>query len=297
MTVGLEHTFIETNGVTLHAVEAGPADGPLVILLHGFPEYWYGWRHQIGPLAEAGYRVLVPDQRGYNLSARPGDLDAYRLDRLAADVVGLIAARRRDTASVVGHDWGAAVAWWLGLRHPSWLDRLVVVNLAHPAVMARHLLGDPRQLLRSSYLFFFQLPRLPEALLRARDWRALTRGMQGAGRPDTFTDAELARHCEAWSQPGALTGMLNWYRAIVRRPPRLPADPRVAVPTLIIWGARDRFVRRQLAAPSAALCDDARLVLIEEGTHWVQHEEAAQVNRLLLDFLPAPAGGAGPAGE
>src|SRR3954454_21209988 len=122
MTAELRYAVLRPNGVALHVAEAGPDDGPLVVLLHGFPECWYGWRHQIGALAAAGYRVLAPDQRGYNLSDKPRGLDAYAIDRLAADVIGLIAARGRDTAAVVGHDWGAGVAWWLALGHPTWLD-------------------------------------------------------------------------------------------------------------------------------------------------------------------------------
>jgi pimeloyl-ACP methyl ester carboxylesterase len=286
MAIQLEHTRVHTNGITLHAVEAGPPDGPLVVLLHGFPEFWYGWRRQIAPLATAGYRVVVPDQRGYNLSDKPSGVGAYAVDRLAADVVGLIAARGRDrAAAVIGHDWGAAVAWWLALRHPSWLDRLAILNVPHPAVMMRALRRDRAQLRRSWYIFFFQLPWLPEASARAGDWRAATAALRATSRPGTFTTADLARYREAWSRPGAYTAMLNWYRAAVRRPPRLPAGPRVGVPTLMIWGARDRFLGRELAGPSIALCERGRLVTIEEASHWVQHEEAARVNDLLLDFL------------
>ena len=170
----------------MHVAEAGPADGPLVVLLHGFPEFWYGWRHQIGALAAAGYRVLAPDQRGYHLSDRPRGLDAYAVDRLAADVIGLIAARGRDTATVVGHDWGAGVAWWLALRHPSWLERMAILNVPHPAVLLRHLRRDPTQWLRSWYILFFQLPRLPEALLRANDYAGMARGLRRSAQAGTF---------------------------------------------------------------------------------------------------------------
>lgn len=281
----LEHTTIRTSRIALHAVEAGPEDGPLVVLLHGFPEFWYGWRGQIGALAGAGYRVLAPDQQGYGRSDKPRGVGAYRLDLLAADVVGLIAARGRDRAAIVGHDWGAAVAWWLALRHPSWIDRLAILNVPHPAVMVEHLRRSPAQLARSWYIFFFQLPRLPEATLRAGDWAGAARALTGTGRPGAFTDVDLDLYREAWSQPGAIGAMLGWYRAAVRHPPRLPRDPRVAVPTLMLWGARDVALSRAMARPSIDLCNRGRLVMFEEATHWVQHEEAERVNGLLIDFL------------
>ncbi len=277
--------YIETSRVRLHVAEAGPADGPLVVLLHGFPECWYGWRHQIGALAAAGYRVLAPDQRGYNLSDKPRGLDAYAVDRLAADVIGLIAARGRDTAAVVGHDWGAGVAWWLALRHPSWLERLAILNVPHPAALLRHLRGDPAQWLRSWYFLFFQLPRLPEVLLRANGYEGMARGLRRSAQAGTFSANDLARYRAAWSRPGALTAMIDWYRAAARRPPSLPDNPRVAVPTLVLWGARDTALSRAMAAESVAYCDRGRLALFEDATHWVQHDEAARVNALLLDFL------------
>lgn len=281
----IRHRFIETNRIRLHVAEAGPEDGPLVVLLHGFPEFWYAWRHQIDALSAAGYRVLAPDQRGYHLSDKPPGRDAYTIDRLAADVVGLIAAQGRDSAAVIGHDWGAGVAWWLALRHPSWLDRLAILNVPHPAVMLKHLRDDPAQMLRSWYILFFQLPRLPEALLGADNFAGLARALLGSAREGTFSASDLARYRAAWAQPGALSAMLNWYRAAARRLPLPPGDPRVAMPTLVLWGARDVALSRAMAAESVAYCDQGRLELFEEATHWVQHDEPARVNALLLAFL------------
>src|SRR4051794_28893294 len=154
----LVHVNPTTNGVMLHAVAAGPGDGPLVILLHGFPEFWYGWRHQIEPLAAAGFRVLVPDQRGYNLSDKPKKIPAYNLDVLARDVVGLIDDAGAARACVVGHDWGGAVAWWLGVKHPERLAKLALLNIPHPLVMRRALRRSSEQRRKSSYMFSFQLP-------------------------------------------------------------------------------------------------------------------------------------------
>jgi pimeloyl-ACP methyl ester carboxylesterase len=299
MTEPPQFSFVPTNGIRLHVAGAGREDGPLVILLHGFPEFWYGWRHQIGPLAEAGYRVLAPDQRGYNLSDKPEAVASYALDRLAADVVGLIDAAGRPTATVVGHDWGGIVAWWLALRHPGRLERIVVLNAPHPEAFRRYLVRHPGQMLRSWYALAFQLPWLPEAGLRRRNWRGLVRAMQRTSRPGTFTDEDFGRYRRAWSEPRAITTMIHWYRAAVRARPRLPEDVRIRVPALLIWGARDRFMDRGLARTSLDACDDGRLELIEEATHWVQHEEPGRVNRLLLDFLagatpPDPGGARAP---
>ncbi|RMG93022.1 MAG: alpha/beta hydrolase [Chloroflexi bacterium] len=285
MDVELKHAYVRTNGVTLHVVEAGPENGRLVILLHGFPEFWYCWKHQIPALAQAGYRVIVPDQRGYNLSEKPKGIAAYNLDNLADDVLGLAEAYGQHRFLLAGHDWGAAVAWWLANRNPERLEKLTILNVPHHAVMRRHVQSNFRQTLRSWYIFFFQLPFLPEALNSVGNYRGMTQALVGSSRPGTFTEDDLAQYRAAWSQPGAMTGMINWYRAIMRKPPQKLSSPRIAVPTLVIWGAKDRFLGRELAEPSVALCDNGRLVFIEEATHWVQHEEPARVNDLLLGFL------------
>ena len=281
---GAIERFVRANGIRLHVVEAGPPSGPPVVLLHGFPELWYGWRGQIGPLADAGFRVIVPDQRGYNTSDKPEGVAAYRVDTLAADVVGLLDALGLERAAIVGHDWGAVVAWWLALARPERVSRLAILNVPHPLVMRRHLLRSPRQMLRSWYVFFFQVPGLPERFLARDGFANLARAVRG-GRRGTCTDGDLAVYREAWAQPGALTAMVNWYRAALRsagaRLPRL----RVGVPALVLWGARDRFLGREMAAPSVALCDDGRLEVFETATHWLQHDEAEAVNDRLVRFL------------
>jgi pimeloyl-ACP methyl ester carboxylesterase len=278
---------IFTNGIELHVAEAGPVDGPLVLLLHGFPEFWYSWRYQIGPLAEAGYHVLAPDLRGYNLSQKPRVLDSYRLDVLAADVVGLIDALDRGTAAVVGHDWGGVVGWVTAVLHPQRVEKFAPLNAPYPPVSARTLPRHPQQLLRSAYMYFFQLPGLPEAVLRNNNWELLARGLMTTSREGTFSEADLDRYRRAWWKKGAMTAMLNWYRALFRRPYPLPWSPRLPMPVLMLWGARDFALGRELAEASMELCDNGRLVFFEGATHWVQHEEAARVNDLLLNFLGA----------
>jgi len=279
-------------GVSLHVAVSGPEEGPLVILLHGFPEFWYGWRLQIGPLADAGFRVLAPDQRGYNLSDKPQGIDNYTLDALSDDVVALIDASGREKARIVGHDWGGIVAWWTAIRHPSRVERLAILNAPHPEFLIRRtFMRRPSQLLKSWYVLMFQLPWLPETVYGRHGGKPLAEALRKSSRPGTFTDDALAEYRSAWSQPGALTAMINYYRAAFRAKPQIPADLRIHVPTLIVWGTDDAFINREFADESLARCDQGRLVLIDGATHWVQHEEPERVNRLLLEFLrpDAPA--------
>ena len=284
-TFEIVHRPIQTNDVTLQVAQAGPEDGPLVLLLHGFPDFWYGWRHQIEFLALAGYRVWAPDQRGYNRSDKPRDVAAYSVDTLAADVAGLIDAAGRDKAVVVGHDWGGGGAWWTAIRYPERVEKLVILNAPHSTVLINQFLRNPRQLRKSWYMFAFQLPRLPEWLALRNGAESSKNALRQSSRPGTFSQADLARYTDAWQQPGAMTGMINWYRAAFRHRPAAPADDRVHVPTRIIWGAHDAFLNRELATLSAEYCDDADVTFIEEATHWVQHEEPERVNALLLAFL------------
>jgi epoxide hydrolase 4 len=281
------HRTVATNGVRLHTVEAGPEGGPLVVLLHGFPELWYGWRKQIEPLAAAGFHVLVPDQRGYNLSDKPRPVSAYTLDKLALDIVGLIDESGMGKAHVVGHDWGGVVGWWLAIHHAERIERLALLNIPHPLVMRRTLLRSPRQLRKSSYIFFFQLPGLPERAFRRDGFAYAVKTLRESSRPGTFTDADIALYREAWSQPGAVRSSIHWYRAALRFQGRLSGggNSRVRVPTLLLWGTQDRYLGREMAQPSIDLCDDGRLEFFEDATHWLQHEEPEAVNLRLIEFF------------
>ena len=198
--------------VKLHYVEAG--DGPLVVLLHGFPEFWYGWRLQIAPLAAAGFRVVAPDLRGYNLSSKPDGVAAYTADKLAADVRDLIRERGAESALLVGHDWGGSAAWTAAMNHPEVVDRLAILNAAHPRKLNEGL-RHPSQLARSWYFFYFALPDLPERHVRAKDWEFFQHFLRDAQPP--YTKEEIDRYIEAWSQEGAAAAMINYYRAAVRR--------------------------------------------------------------------------------
>jgi len=292
----VEHQDITSNDIRLHVVTEGPADGRLLILLHGFPEFWYGWRKQIPYFAGAGYRVWAPDQRGYNLSDKPRGIAAYSLDALAADVVGLMDAAGQEKAFLVGHDWGGAAAWWVATKYPQRLEKLVVMNAPYGSVMTRSLRQDPAQRRKSWYMFFFQLPWLPELVSRRRNWRMLTGMLLSSSIHGTFSKADLEEYRQAWSQPGAYAGMLRWYRAMMRARPALPSPQHgvpvrqpISVPTLLLWGAQDRFLGRELAEASIKKCSQGRLEFLEDATHWLHHEQPERVNALIHQFLSSPA--------
>jgi pimeloyl-ACP methyl ester carboxylesterase len=280
----LERLSFKNGDVSLRAVAAGPHDGPVVVLLHGFPEFWYGWRQQIEPLAAAGFRVIVPDQRGYNRSSKPSGVAAYALTELVSDVIAIADRLGQDKIFLAGHDWGAAVGWSTVLLHPQRIAKLVVLNVPHPSVMRRFLSTRPRQLLRSWYMFFFQLPWLPEAVFSAFDFRVGSRALLNSSRPATFSAEDLAHYRAAWSQPGALTAMINWYRAVFRTRVTFP-NKTVHVPTRILWGERDGFLLADMARESLAYCTNAELFAFANATHWLQHEEPARVSELLIEFF------------
>ncbi len=280
----LREGYAQVGDMKLHYVEAG--DGPLVILLHGFPEFWYSWREQIAPLVKAGYRVVAPDLRGYNLSSKPNGFTDYTADKPAADIRGLIRTLGAESASVVGHDWGGSVAWTLAMNNPDVVDRLVILNAAHPRKLNEGL-KSPRQLARSWYFFYFQFAGLPERRARRNNWQFF-KGFQRDARP-AYTEQENDRYVEAWSQPGAAKAMIDYYRAAVRLGSKQKVLP-VSAPTLVIWGQGDRYLGRTLAEPH--LEDVPNLERVERlpnASHWVHHDEAERVNELLIDFL-APAG-------
>jgi pimeloyl-ACP methyl ester carboxylesterase len=273
------------NGVRLHYVEAG--DGPPVVLLHGFPEFWYSWRHQLPALAAAGFRAIAPDQRGYNLSDRPPGVSNYRVEHLVGDVAGLICSVAGGRAAVVGHDWGGAIAWALAMRHPELVDRLVILNAPHPATYLREL-RTVGQMLRSWYVFFFQLPGLPEWAFRRNDFALLKRMLRrDPVRPDVFSEEDIRLYKEALARPGALTATINWYRAVLRgglRRARKDVRP-VAMPTLLIWGEQDRYLGPRLTEGLEPWVHNLRVERFPDASHWVHAEWPERVNRLLAEFL------------
>jgi pimeloyl-ACP methyl ester carboxylesterase len=281
--------FVLAGDLQLHTILAGPEDGPLALLLHGFPESWYSWRHQIPVLVRAGYRVAVPDQRGYNLSDRPRGLLQYQIDRLTGDILALIGALGCEKATIIAHDWGGAAAWRFAMDHPQAVEHLVVMNAPHPVVFAKALRSDWSQRARSWYMAFFQLPWLPEALLTLSPMasaRLLFR--RTAVRRQAFSGDDLAVLAAAIAQPGAMECMINWYRAAFRFPPAKKARP-IDAPTLLIWAEDDFALGMPLTYGLERWVPGIQIHYISRCGHWVQNEAPAEVNQLLLGFLPEGA--------
>jgi epoxide hydrolase 4 len=254
------------------------------MLLHGFPEFWYGWRHQIDALADAGFRVVAPDQRGYNKSDRPADVASYDLDFLAKDIIGLADALDLGQFQIVGHDWGASVGWWLATHHSERIERFAALNAPHPSVWIEAMRTLPEQRQKSRYVRAFRIPWLPEFLMRQRNFKALADALRETKRIGAVSEADLEIYRTAWRIPGALTGMVNWYRALMKKSDLVTQGVIVPVKTLVIWGDEDRFGVPALAERSVALCNAAKLVRLD-ASHWVQHDAPDRVNTLLRDFL------------
>jgi len=271
----------EVGDVKLHYVEAG--DGPLVVLLHGFPEFWFGWRQQIKPLAAAGYRVVAPDMRGYNLSSRPDGVAAYDTGPLTADIRGLVEERGAKSAMLVGHDWGGSVAWATAMIHPEIVERLAILNAAHPRKLLQGL-HHPGQLRKSWYFFFFDVPALPESIVHADNWHFFRHFLRDAH--PSYTPEEIDRYVEAWSQPGAAAGMINYYRASVRAKNAEAQIRSISAPTLVIWGEQDRYLGPELAEPDHGDVPNLdRVERLPDASHWVHHDSAELVTKLLIDFF------------
>jgi pimeloyl-ACP methyl ester carboxylesterase len=277
-----EGRLVAVDDLRLHIIEKGPADGRAVIMLHGFPEFWWGWRKQIDALASRGFRVIAPDMRGYGGSDAPPGVEAYRRSKLVADIIGLADALGLERFDLVGHDWGGLVAWPLAAKHSQRVRRLVILSAPHADTLTSELLRHPAQLVRSSYVAFFQLPWVSEAVLRFNRFAALRHAMTDSARSGTFPAADLDRYVEAWSGHGRLTAMLNYYRAL-----RLNEPPigRVSTPTLILWGGLDTALGAHLAEAAKRMCDNADLNIRSDVSHWLHLEEPEWVTEAIASFL------------
>ena len=284
LDVPAESHMLWVNGLRLHVVTAGPADGPLAVLLHGFPECWYSWRNQIAPLVNAGYRVVVPDQRGYNLSDKPPGVESYRIERLTADIRELIRACGRERAVLVAHDWGGAVAWRFAMDYATAVEKLVVMNAPHPAAFARELNTNWRQRLRSWYMLFFQLPWLPEALLSFSPRASAQLFFRGTAVRPAFSDDDLQVMASALAQRGALRAMIDWYRATFRYRAARP-NQVIQAPTLLIWAEDDIALDKSLTLGLEKRVPNMTVHYIPSCGHWVQNEAPAEVNAHMLAFL------------
>lgn len=287
MSSEFQHSHLDVGELRLHVVQARPDkvddDTKLVVFLHGFPEYWESWRHQLEFLRQQGYWAVAPDLRGYGDSDKPWEVDEYEVEKLAGDVAGLIRALGRQKAIVVGHDWGAVVAWMFAQHHQDMLERLAILNVPHPLRMQRALERSPKQMLRSWYIFFFQIPKLPELLIARNDYE-LVRKTFGA---DKIPTEDIERYVTALRKPGVVRSAVNYYRAVIRRlfKGRVPKTEVIDRPVLVLWGDRDRYLGKELAAPPIRFVPNQRVEHFPNASHWVQLDAKDEVNERLLAFF------------
>jgi len=276
-----KHEYILSNGVKLHYVTSG--SGPLMLMLHGFPEFWYSWRHQIREFAR-DYQVVALDLRGYNNSDKPPQKSAYQIAELSKDVAGVIRGLGYQNSVLVGHDWGGSIAWNFAYAYPEMLSRLIVMNMPHPAKFSAGL-RRRQQLLRSWYIFFFQLPLIPELRLQRSDYQAMVDVMRSSAiDKSAFTQADIEAFKQAAAKPGALRAMLNYYRNI-----NIILGQRnwgmLDIPTLMIWGERDIFLGQELTYGTEEYVRDLQIRYIPNCSHWVQQEQPLLVNQYMGEFL------------
>jgi len=267
----------------MHYVTQG--SGPLIVLLHGFPEFWYSWRYQIPFLAEHGYTVVAPDLRGYNDTDKPRT--GYDVATLTRDIAGLVKGLGQEKAIIVGHDWGGVLAWVFAASYPQMTDRLIVMNAPHPAAMMREF-RTLKQLRKSWYIFFFQIPWLPEYALLRNNANEIGRMLRGAAiQKSVFPREVTAIFQQAMSKPGATTAALNYYRQLFRRLPASSKDPRarVTAPTLLIWCEQDIALSIELTTGLEQWVGDLEIKRIPDSGHWVQQEQPEKVNQFVLNFL------------
>ena len=291
----LKYEFADVNGVRLHYARAG--QGKLILFVHGFPEFWYAWKDLL-PEFGRDHLAVAPDMRGYNLSSKPTDVTDYAVPHLVDDLRALARSLGHEKFILVAHDWGGGVAWSLGIHHPECLEKLVIINAPHPALFERELNRNPAQQAASQYMLLFRSPKA-EATLSANNYAflvdaVLTRGL----KKGHFTEDDRQTYLTAWSQPGALTGSLNWYRAAGIGPPTSSdkahsfepsAGPsKVSVPTLVIWGEKDQALVKDNLDGLEEYVPDLTVRRIADGTHWVIHEQPALVAAHIREFIARP---------
>jgi len=294
----LKHEGAYVNGVFLHYATAG--SGKLVMFVHGFPEFWYEWKNQLDEFGRE-YKAVAPDMRGYNFSSKPPDVDKYQVKYLVEDLRALAEHLGHKKFILVAHDWGGAVAWAFAIAHPEYLEKLIIINAPHPGVFQRELRENPAQQKASAYMLMFRSAQA-EQLLSANNYSALIQAVLGEGlKSGAFTEEDKAAYLEAWSQPGALTGGLNYYRAARVGPPAPEpgktevAEPpnfasglgslTVKVPTLVIWGEKDTALLTGNLEGLDKFVPDLTIKRIPDGTHWVIHEKPALVNGYIREFI------------
>ncbi|MFP4120425.1 alpha/beta fold hydrolase [Coleofasciculus sp.] len=288
ITDSWQEDYIITNGIKLHYVTQG--EGKLMLMLHGFPEFWYSWRHQIPEFA-SDYKVVALDLRGYNDSEKPKDVSAYQISELVNDIKGVIQGLGDESCILVGHDWGGMIAWYVAYTYPELVDKLIVMNIPHPAKFAEALWSNPQQLLRSWYIFFFQLPLLPELLFQWDDYRLIASSfIDMAIDKGAFSEADLNAYKDAAAKRGAITAMLNYYRNVFPGLLNQRQWDILQIPTLMIWGENDTALGKELTYNTKDYVPDLQIRYIPNCSHWVQQEQCQLVNQYMREFLAKDEG-------
>jgi len=281
-----KHKYARLKNVRLHYVEAGPEDKPLMIMLHGFPEFWYSWRFQI-PEFSKDYRVVALDNRGYGDSDKPKGVKNYAMDHLTGDLKEMIENLGYTSAVVVGHDWGAAISWAFAMKYPEMVDQLIIMNVPHPAAFAKHLAKSKSQFKKSWYAFFFQLPCLAEFFLSYNDYEQIeacfTKEPWGA-KKGAFTEEDIEAYKFNAASEGTLTCAVNYYRANIGRK-RGSTKDKLKMPVCVIFGTNDGALDTEMAIMSEDYCEDFTLNLVEGISHWVQQEAPDECTKHMKNFL------------
>ena len=279
-TVSWTHEKIQANGIQFHYVTEG--SGPLMIFLHGFPEYWYSWRHQISEFSK-NYKVVALDLRGYGQTDRPQGRENYTIDVLVDDVKEVVSALGYEKCVLVGHDWGALIAWYVTMNFESYVEKLIVMNVPHPQCYMDNL--NLNQVVKSWYIWLFQLPKLPELYLKSRDYKWITDQFRGAVNSEAFSQKDLNNYKENAAHPGALTAMLNYYRNLPAKMIKKDITPIIQVPTLMLWGVNDPYTGKNSTLGTERYVKNLDLKFLPNCSHWTQQDCPKEVNQYMSDFL------------
>ena len=293
----LQHEFVNVNGIRMHYVTMGDggsgSDFSLIVFLHGFPEFWYSWRHQI-PYFAKHFKVVAPDLRGYGETEKPPEISEYRIDKLVRDVIELIHSLGKEKAIIVGHDWGAIIGWSIAMIAPSVVEKLIIMNAPHPALYQKNAFKNLIQMQKSWYVFFFLLQKVPEKVLNGNNFALLKLMFESSiKRKDKFTQSNIENYISSWRKEGGagITGGINYYRANLNAEfwenlgESIPF-PKIRTPTLLIWGEDDIFFEKELTENTKEFIEAPfSLKLISDCGHWVQQEAPDEVNQIIHEFL------------
>jgi pimeloyl-ACP methyl ester carboxylesterase len=282
----MQPKYLELSAGKIHYISAGNPANDTIIFLHGFPEFWYSWRKQIAYFSK-DFHVIAPDLRGYNKSFKPQKIKDYKVDAIANDVIEIMDHLGKEKVIIVGHDWGAVIAWHLLLLYENRFSKGVILNVPHPLVFKNKLSSDIKQFSKSWYVFFFQIPFLPAWILSLNNFERIAKSLEETSLRDSFTKSDLEKYKLAWANENAMKHMIMWYKAAFRNPSQAKVyqDKKVNIPLKIIWGKNDLALVPEMAKESLAYCEQGDLTYLEDATHWVQQDCPEEVNRLVEDFI------------